>query len=87
MSRCQRTIVSGVTSSRSPCRWAFDIRPSMVASRALSAPVQVRATRLPPLQDGELVAQDQDLGGLPCLLMLRQPQPRGQPRNQEEDEP
>ena len=31
-------------------------------------PVQVRAARLPPLQDGELVAQDQDLCGLPRLL-------------------
>jgi hypothetical protein len=31
-------------------------------------PVQLRATRLPPLQDRELVAQDQDLGGLPRLL-------------------
>jgi hypothetical protein len=50
-------------------------------------PVQVRAARLPPLQDGELVAQDQDLGGLPCLLTLRQPQPGGQSRDQEEDEP
>jgi hypothetical protein len=33
-------------------------------------PVQVRAARLPPLQDGELVAQDQDLCGLPRLLTL-----------------
>jgi hypothetical protein len=31
-------------------------------------PVQVRATRLPLLQDCELVAQDQDLRGFPCLL-------------------
>ena len=31
-------------------------------------PVQLRAARLPPLQDGELVAQDQDLCGLPRLL-------------------
>ena len=38
-------------------------------------PVQFRAARLPPLQDGELVAQDQDLCGLPSLLTLRQPQP------------
>ena len=71
MSRCQRTIVSGVTSSRSPCRRAFGITPSMVASNARSAQSRVRAARLPPLQDGELVAQDQDLGGLPCLLTLR----------------
>jgi hypothetical protein len=40
-------------------------------------PVQVRATRLPPPQDRELAAQDQDLGGLPRLLTPGQPQPRG----------
>jgi hypothetical protein len=33
-------------------------------------PVQVRVARLLPLQYGELVAQDQDLCGLPCLLTL-----------------
>jgi hypothetical protein len=38
-------------------------------------PVQSRAVCLPPLQDGELVAQDQDVGGLPCLLAPGQPQP------------
>jgi hypothetical protein len=50
-------------------------------------PVQGRAARLPTLQDGELVTQDQDLSGLPCLLMLRQPQPRDHLCDQEEDEP
>ncbi len=50
-------------------------------------PVQVRAARLPLLQDGELVAQDQDLGGLSCLLAPGQPQPGGRPRDEEEDEP
>jgi hypothetical protein len=40
-------------------------------------PVQVRVSRLLPLQDGELVAQEQDLGGLPRLLTPGQPQPRG----------
>ena len=50
-------------------------------------PVQVRAARLPTLQDGQLVAQEQDLCGLPCSLAPRQPQPRCRPRNQEEDEP
>jgi hypothetical protein len=40
-------------------------------------PVQLRAARLPPLQDRELVAQDQDLGGLPHLVTPGQPQPRG----------
>ena len=37
MSRCQRTIVSGVISSRSPRRRAFGMTPSRVASRARSA--------------------------------------------------
>ena len=37
MSRCQRRIVSGVTSSRSPWRRAFGITPSRVASSARSA--------------------------------------------------
>ena len=50
-------------------------------------PVQLRPPRLPALQHGELVAQDQDLRGLPHLLTPRQPQPRGDPRNQEEHEP
>jgi hypothetical protein len=38
MSRCQRTIVSGVTSSRSTWRRAFGITLSRVASSARSAP-------------------------------------------------
>jgi hypothetical protein len=50
-------------------------------------PVQLRAARLLPLQYGELMAQDQDLCGLPRLLTPGQPQPRGDPRDQEEDEP
>jgi hypothetical protein len=37
MSRCQRRIVSGVTSSRSPWRRAFGITLSRAASRARSA--------------------------------------------------
>jgi hypothetical protein len=49
-------------------------------------PVQVRAVRLPSLQDGELVAQEQDLGGLPCFLAAGQPQPGGHSRDQQEDE-
>jgi hypothetical protein len=40
---------------------------------------------LPPLQDHELVAQDQDLGRLPCLLTPRQPQPGGRPHGQEKE--
>jgi hypothetical protein len=87
MSRRQRTIVSGVTSNRSPWRCAFGITPNRVASRARFRPVQLRAARLMALQDGELVAQDQDLGGLPRILAPGQPRPRDHPRDQEEDEP
>src|ERR1035438_2883101 len=50
-------------------------------------PVQLQPQRLPALQHGELVAQDQDFRGLPHLLAPRQLQPRGAPRNQEEHEP
>jgi hypothetical protein len=39
------------------------------------------------LQDGDLVAQDQDLGGLPRILAQGQPWPRDHPRDQEENEP
>jgi hypothetical protein len=49
-------------------------------------PVQARAARLPPLQDGELVAQDQDLGGLPGFLMPGHSLSGCHPRDQEEDE-
>jgi hypothetical protein len=70
MSRCQRRIVSGVTSSRSPWRRAFGITLSKAASSARSAQVRCGRRGCPPLQDGELVAQDQDLCGLPCLLTL-----------------
>jgi hypothetical protein len=37
-------------------------------------PGQARAARLPSLQHGELVAQDQDLGNTPRLLAPGQPQ-------------
>ncbi len=40
MSRCQRNMVSGVTSSRSPWRRAFSITPGRIASSALSAQVR-----------------------------------------------
>jgi hypothetical protein len=39
------------------------------------------------LQDRELMAQDQDLGGLPRLLTPGQPQPCGHLRGQQENEP
>ena len=45
------------------------------------------SAQLPPLQYGELVAQDQDLCGLPCLLTPGQPQPRGQLRDEKEGKP
>ena len=87
MSRCQRRIVSGVTSSRSPWRRALGITLSRAASSARSAQFSFGRRGCLPLQDRELVAQDQDLGGLPRLLTPGQPQPRGDPRDQEEHEP
>jgi hypothetical protein len=69
MFRCQCTIVSGVTSSPARGGRAFGITPSGAGpSRARSAHAELRAARLPPLQDREQVAQDQDFGGLPRLL-------------------
>jgi hypothetical protein len=38
--------------------------------------LDLAARRLLPPQDGELMAQDQDLRGLPCLLTPGEPQPR-----------
>jgi hypothetical protein len=87
MSRCQRTIVSGVTSSRSPWRRAFRYHAEQGHQQGPIRPVQLRPARLPPLQHGELMAQDQDFRGLPGLLTPRQPQPGGRPRDQEKDEP
>jgi len=39
------------------------------------------------LQDGKLMAQHQDLRDIPRLLTPRQPQPRGDSRDEEEHEP
>ena len=86
MSRCQRRIVSGVTSSRSPWWRPFGSTASRVASNARSAQSRFGPWLL-PLQDGDLVAQDQDLCGLPRFLTPRQLQPRGRAHDQEEDEP
>jgi hypothetical protein len=87
MSRCQRKIVSGVTSSRSPWRRAFGITARQGRQQRAVRPRQLRAGRRLALQDQELVAEDQDLGDLPCILMPGQPQPPGDPRDQEENEP
>jgi hypothetical protein len=69
MSRCRRGIVSGVTSSRIPWR-CFRYHPEQGREQCPVRPVQARATRLSRLQDGGLVAQDHDLGGLPRVLTL-----------------
>jgi hypothetical protein len=76
MSRCQGAIVSGVTRSGSPWRRAFGYRAEQGREQGPVRPVQLRAARLPPLQDGEMVAQDQDLRGLPRFLTPGQPQPQ-----------
>jgi hypothetical protein len=39
------------------------------------------------LQEGDLVTQKQNLGGLPRPLAAGQPPPRDHPRDQEENEP
>ena len=83
MSRCQRRMVSGVTKTATRLRRALGITLEECPVR----PVQLQAVRLPPLRYRELVAQDQDLRGLPRLLTPGQPQPRNHPRDQEEDEP
>jgi hypothetical protein len=77
MSRCQRRIVS--RGDQQPQSVAAGVRYHAEQGREQGPvrPVQLRAARLPPLQDRELVAQDQDLGGLPRLLAPGQPQPRG----------
>jgi len=64
-----------VTSSRSPWRRALGITPEQGRGQGPVGPVQIRVAGLPPLPDGELVAQDQDLGGLPGFLTPEQPQP------------
>ncbi len=73
--RCQRSMVSGVTSSRSPLAPRFRDRAEQGREQGAVRPVQFRAARLAPLQHGELVAQDQDLGDPPRLLAPGQPQP------------
>jgi hypothetical protein len=50
-------------------------------------PRQLRAGRRLALQDHKLLAQDHDLGDLLRLLTPGQPQPRGEPSDQEEDQP
>ena len=50
-------------------------------------PGQLRAVRLMASQNGELMAQKQNLGGLSRLLTPRQPQQRDHPRDQQEHEP
>ncbi len=51
-----------------PVATGFRYRAGQGREQGPVCPVQLRAARLPPLQDGELVAQDQDFGGLPRLL-------------------
>jgi S-adenosyl methyltransferase len=86
-SRCQRTIVSRGDQQPQPLAPCFRYHAEQGREQGPVRPVEIRAMRTPPLQDGELVAQDQDLRGLPCLPTVGQPQPRGNPRYQEEHEP
>jgi hypothetical protein len=75
MSRCQRNMVSGVTSSPQPLAPRFGYHTEQGREQGAVRPVQFRAARLAPLQHGELVAQDQDIGNPPRLLAPGQLQP------------
>jgi hypothetical protein len=55
----------------------FGITPEQSREQGPVRPVQLRAARLMALRGRELVAQDQDLCGLPRLVAPGQPQPRG----------
>jgi len=87
MSRCQRTIVSGGNQQPQSLAACFRYHAGQGCKQSPIRPVQLRPARLPPPQDGKLMAQHQDLRCLPRFLTPRQPQPRGGPRDQEEDEP
>src|SRR6478752_3228513 len=87
MSRCQRTIVfRGNQQPQAPAP-RFGYPGEQGREQGTVCPVQPRATWPPPLQDGELMAKDQDLRGLPRILAPGQPQPRFDPCDQEEHEP
>jgi hypothetical protein len=62
-------------------------RPGKRREQCPVRPVQRRAVLRLALQDGDLVAQDQDLRGPLRLLALGQPQPCGYSRDQKENEP
>ena len=87
MSRCRRRIVSGGDQQPQSVAPRFGYHGEQGREQCPVRPVQARAVRLAPLQDGELVAQEQDLGGLPRFLTPGQPQPGHRPRDQKEDEP
>jgi hypothetical protein len=71
MSRSQRTMVSGGDQQPQPPGAALWVSRRAGCGRCQVRPVQVRAVRLLWLRDSELVALDQDLGGLPRLLTPR----------------
>jgi len=75
MPRRQRTIVSRGDQQPQPVAAGFRYHAEQGRQECPVCPVQVRAAWLLPLQDGELVAQEQDLCGLPCFLAPGQPQP------------
>jgi hypothetical protein len=87
MSRCQRRIVSrGNQQPQAPVP-RFGYHGEQGREQCAVCPVQPRATWPPPLQDGDLMAQDQDLRSLPGLLTPGQAQVRCDLRGQEEHEP
>jgi hypothetical protein len=86
-SRCQRKIVSGVTTSRNPVRRGLRITLVNAAISPRSARCQSWLAHLLPFKHTELVTEQQDLRLFPRLLPAGQPQPREHTDNDEIDEP
>jgi hypothetical protein len=87
MSRSQRSTVSGGYQQPQVPAACFLYRAEQGREQGPVRPIQLRSAGALPLQYGELMAQHQDLRGLPRLLAPGQPQPRRNPCDQEEHEP
>ncbi len=81
MSRCQRIMVSGGDQKPQSLAASFRYHGHQGREQGAVRPGQSRAARLMALQDRELVAQEQDLAGLPRFVTPGQPQPRDHPRD------
>jgi len=84
---CQHAIVSGGDQHPQPLATRFPDDAEQGREQCPIRLVQLRVVRLMAVQDGDLVAQEQNPGGPPRLLAAGQPQPRDHLRDQEEDKP